>query len=51
MSFWEWFVALASAGSIVSLSVPIARLHNSRATRRLVQQLHMETHHSHLPFP
>ena len=44
MTFWELFVALARAASIVRLSGPISRIHSSRATRRLVQQLHMEIH-------
>ena len=42
MSFWEWFTALASAASIVSLAVAVSIVHDGRAPRRFVQQLHTE---------
>ncbi len=37
MSFWEWFTPLASAASIVNLTVGVLSIHNGRATRHLNQ--------------
>jgi len=43
MSFWELFVALASAASIVSLAIAMSSVFNGRSTRRVVQEVNSDT--------
>lgn len=43
MTFWEFFGALASSASIVSLALALSSLYNGRATRRLIREMGGET--------
>jgi len=44
MSFWELFMALASAASIVSFAIALSSVFNGLATRRLIREMTAETH-------
>ena len=43
MTFWEFFGAVTSAASLISLALALSSLYNGRATRRLMRQMGGET--------